>query len=663
MKNDMNTFRADSQDCTVEKPHKQALCLQMRELVFRLSKPATGFLLAGLLSLFFVGCIQEDSRSKDGEGTSISISSLSTAGMGTKSTTSIVAYGVSLGAFRVAANGYTAQNNAQYTYSTSWSAASPITLNGTAASVCAYYPYGAAGITGSTNPAAVTLTSQKYDAAQDLCYATNVAVQPSSSPTVNFAMQRAYAQLTFTINSGSLFTGTGNITNISISNAGIISSGSFKITDGTFNSTTPGVVSFNPGIDGIVSGYPAPASVLMVPVTTAMTGNLNLFFTVDGKVLTASLPVSTNGLATLAAGNNYNINIQLGLTLQAAANCYIVAPGASTVIPVGIKGNNGNVAGTGLSPALTPGSVGVVWQTTSGLVTWTNFNATSKTVTITAGPTSGNAVIAAYSGANQTGTILWSWHIWVTDYNPNTGTTYFLANTYTSNVFMDRNLGATSATAGDVNTMGLLYQWGRKDPFPGSTSFTTATEPTLVGTSRTKATTVTGSNLSNSILHPTIYYFGTTTNSYDWYSLTASTHNDLLWGGAAAGDAKTIFDPCPAGWRVPSMNKSAITYRSPWEQLAYSTGAFTSSSQGYGGTFSNYGWSFTYNSVGIGYYPVSGAFDSSGGMLGVVGSNGYYWAASAISYNGYSLSITNSSVSVLGSTQRAYGFSVRCVQE
>ena len=35
---------------------------------------------------------------------------------------------------------------------------------------------------------------------------------------------------------------------------------------------------------------------------------------------------------------------------------------------------------------------------------------------------------------------------------------------------MDRNLGATSATPGNVGSLGLLYQWGRKDPFLGSSS-------------------------------------------------------------------------------------------------------------------------------------------------------------------------------------------------
>ena len=35
---------------------------------------------------------------------------------------------------------------------------------------------------------------------------------------------------------------------------------------------------------------------------------------------------------------------------------------------------------------------------------------------------------------------------------------------------MDRNLGAISTTSGGAGSLGLLYQWGGKDPFLGSSS-------------------------------------------------------------------------------------------------------------------------------------------------------------------------------------------------
>jgi hypothetical protein len=104
----------------------------------------------------------------------------------------------------------------------------------------------------------------------------------------------------------------------------------------------------------------------------------------------------------------------------------------------------------------------------------------------------GNAVVQIKNGSNE---VLWSWHIWVTGYDPNSGgTTYSRSNGTKTYVFMDRNLGATAAatsTATDQASAvsGLLYQWGRKDPFPGASSWSIAngTDPTaclqFIGTS------------------------------------------------------------------------------------------------------------------------------------------------------------------------------------
>lgn len=88
----------------------------------------------------------------------------------------------------------------------------------------------------------------------------------------------------------------------------------------------------------------------------------------------------------------------------------------------------------------------------------------------------GNAVIAAYDGA---GTIVWSWHIWVTDVDLDTKVQTYTVHadyntypTFQSPVMMDRNLGATddklwSAATDPKGSHGLFYQWGRKDPIIG----------------------------------------------------------------------------------------------------------------------------------------------------------------------------------------------------
>jgi len=127
------------------------------------------------------------------------------------------------------------------------------------------------------------------------------------------------------------------------------------------------------------------------------------------------------------------------------ANSYIVPPNTILIIPVNVRGNGGDVANTGISTSINPSSVGILWQTSPDLITLGDINADKK-VSITANSESGNAVIAAYSGDGQTGDILWSWHIWVTDYDPSKGKTYTITNSAgASYTFMDRDLGALSS--------------------------------------------------------------------------------------------------------------------------------------------------------------------------------------------------------------------------
>ena len=114
---------------------------------------------------------------------------------------------------------------------------------------------------------------------------------------------------------------------------------------------------------------------------------------------------------------------------------------------------------------------------------------------------------------------------------------------------MDRNLGATSGTPGDVEFLGLLYQWGRKDPFPGTPDImplhhnvtpakTTIEWPSSVETNETVGT------VDYVTKHPTTFL---TASNYpnDW----SIPQDDNLWKSS-----KTQYDPCPPGWRVPDTD-------------------------------------------------------------------------------------------------------------
>lgn len=67
----------------------------------------------------------------------------------------------------------------------------------------------------------------------------------------------------------------------------------------------------------------------------------------------------------------------------------------------------------------------------------------------------GNAVISV----SDNGTIVWSWHIWTTDYPQ--------VVDVNGVKWMDRNLGATSIEAGNEDTYGMSFNPGNPFPFPG----------------------------------------------------------------------------------------------------------------------------------------------------------------------------------------------------
>ncbi len=332
---------------------------------------------------------------------------------------------------------------------------------------------------------------------------------------------------------------------------------------------------------------------------------------------------------------------------QTLANSYVLAPGQTVYIPV----KRANQSDLGIqftdvtSSSLTPFSV---WQSASGLVTSTMDNVSGCiAVTAPSATATGNAVVAVKSGS----TVVWSWHIWVTGYDPSV-----MNLTQNNMVWMDRNLGALAACTGSNTvdqTGGLFYQWGRKDPFPGVTSglgetstyyngSTTATTGLYAtANANTTGTTAPNYNLALAIKNPSTFYYGASGNNYDWYTPGSSGQNNYLW---IMGSGKTVYDPCPAGWRVPLSGA--------WILSGWNAPSGTSNT--------NYG-KWTYSGV-TSYYPASGWRDKANGGLGGVGNGGNYGSASTSGTSQIYLVPQNGSV-VQGNIGRALGISVRCVKE
>ena len=220
---------------------------------------------------------------------------------------------------------------------------------------------------------------------------------------------------------------------------------------------------------------------------------------------------------------------------------------------------------------------------------------------------------------------------------------------------MDRNLGATSATPGDVGALGLLYQWGRKDPFLGSSSISSNT---LAKSTKTWPSSVDSDSSTGTIAYatarPTTFITYNFSN-YDWYYTGDSSTDNTRWTTSERN--KSIYDPCPAGWRVPDGGSNGV-----WSKALGSSSNFYD--YPYDSTNEGMNFSGTFGSASTIWYLASGFRNSDDGSLSYVGYLGSYWSASPYNSNAYGLFFSSGrSVFPLNDFIRAYGHSVRCLQE
>ena len=304
-------------------------------------------------------------------------------------------------------------------------------------------------------------------------------------------------------------------------------------------------------------------------------------------------------------------------------NCYVVSPGETLYIPVskafGVWGKNDVLAGEGAGML---GAMGarVVWEDVRYLL-------------------------------NGDGNCYWSWHIWATEYDPSQVAGQ---QTVGGNVFMDRNLGATSLVKGPQSA-GCFYQWGRKDPFQGPYTwmmFLNANAGwsndgigkfmTLKGLASTK---VPSENLVASVQQPYRYIVGIS-GTQDWLSPDVGGEA-YRWSNADG--TKGVFDPCPEGWRVPVSGAGAA---SAWADL---NGVWDAERTG------------CVFAEGNGYYPAAGYINimsaSGSGGGAEAGTSGYCWSASSAGRNGYALTYSVSAIKTEAEPSKTWACPVRCVKD
>ncbi len=273
----------------------------------------------------------------------------------------------------------------------------------------------------------------------------------------------------------------------------------------------------------------------------------------------------------------------------------------------------------------------------------------------------GNTVIALYDSVTKE--ILWSWHIWMSEFNEvwtdggcrkgeNTIDGFSSESSRKSLIIMDRNLGAVSADKNDGwKTYGLYYQMGRKDPFIGGKIAGGSDQSLGVHSDETHM----DQNLSTYNNFETTA-FGENTNDTKWntnltsgwsyvkkfitaqygyqhpmdFASSWATAKDTRWTNKELNQdepfvsngkhedfwnrSKTINDPCPAGWTV--LGENGKLSQSPSSSVQYTSNGV-------------YGIEATYTSKSSGtsstvWWPASG-FRSVDGILGNIGIGGYYW--------------------------------------
>ena len=298
----------------------------------------------------------------------------------------------------------------------------------------------------------------------------------------------------------------------------------------------------------------------------------------------------------------------------------------------------------------------LLWQDAQGLITAVGIDGDYLTLTVgkNASEQEGNAVIAVKDAG---GNIVWSWHIWVTKETFATLTTVATGS---------HNYEVTPVNLGWVPTGGdgkqgyaPYYQWGRKDPFKAQGAPTDLTVYNINGTAIAGMTYTpsTDATIADNIKNPTKHYYNSDTDG------SCKTKYCNMWDAQETGDGnvttatkKTVYDPCPAGFCVPTDN----LYHFMGNTFQRDMTSWDTTNKGATWDNSVVPSSITGNAL---FFPASGYRNRSSGTLVSVGSSGYYWSASYHAETaGYEFHF-DSFYWNWNTNSRAHGFSVRPVAE
>ncbi|MGR4838124.1 MULTISPECIES: fimbrillin family protein [unclassified Bacteroides] len=422
----------------------------------------------------------------------------------------------------------------------------------------------------------------------------------------------------------------------------------------------------------------------------------------------------------------YDLSTKGGTTLQNTANCYIVNAAGRYKLPLiygnGVKNGVTNssaytptASGNVLKPLINHAENGItspylkdytitssmkatlVWQDEQNLVTNVKLSSDYEYLEFTVDKATiqqGNAVVAV---RNNSDIVIWSWHIWVTDYMPQASGDKTITNKQSKEyTIMPVNLGwcdgqtttyaertvqvrfkqtGTSAAPQIITVKqkehnivelgnNTYYQWGRKDPFVGALAgnvnktwydadgnMKTNQNPPVQSFGQKKQC------ITEGIKHPGTFY---TTVGMDNYYTNLWSANNIVYTNNDNSVVKTIYDPCPVGYKMPPSN--AFIGFTVTGDNTNSTSQFNVS-----GEFNN-GWNFycdgSNHSGDTVFFPISGWRQYSTGNPGAVATDGFCWTAVPYDTNSsWDLYFDRNNVNPKNRNHRGFSCSVRAVRE
>lgn len=444
---------------------------------------------------------------------------------------------------------------------------------------------------------------------------------------------------------------------------------------------------------------------VLLPVED-FTGNVRFdFMTTESNISIPSVTKVVKGKSFIS-GKRYQSSVTIvPAVVEETANCYIVNATSTTTINLPVLQGAWGWSEIDRYTRTTTGSNPQMfeewfWDALDGEVTgevlWSEKGTVTATCTregnflkvdLTGASNGDNAVIAM---KDAKGKVLWSWHLWFTDYDPDTitnpaslqvtggyvhkyqGTEWSAGGIYADKYIMDRNLGAKmtgisspglpSDLANQTHS-GLYYQYGRKDPFRTG-----------------KMTTVKGPvTMDQGAMNPTVFYYRE--GAYDWAKNTKYVNTDPWAGQSETSLPKSAFDPCPKGWRVPVAYKKDVEVNT-WSGFkgnvtgtSGTASAFVQRANGFYYRGTNSGYGETTSNPNNAAYPSTGRLSYLNGTLGVTNevnlwsaspqpesegqtNNARYFSANTKAQGAYDGLDTQ-----INAISRAAGMPVRCIKE